>query len=98
VKAIVSYLTSAEGGKAWAASGFDLSPNNKVTGADHTDPISAKKADALAAAPAVSFDTGDLLPGGMGMDEFQAITEYVNGGDLDAILDRLEAKAEEVFK
>jgi len=32
------------------------------------------------------------------MDEFQAITEYVNGGDLDAILDRLEAKAEEVFK
>ena len=98
VKAIVSYLTSAEGGKAWAASGFDLSPNNKVTGADYTDPISAKKADALAAAPAVSFDTGDLLPGGMGMDEFQAITEYVNGGDLDAILDRLEAKAEEVFK
>jgi len=98
VRAIVAYLTSAEGGKAWAASGFDLSPNNKVTGADYTDPISAKKADALAAAPAVSFDTGDLLPGGMGMDEFQAITEYVNGGDLDSILSRLEAKAEEVYK
>jgi len=97
VHAIVAYLTSAEGGKAWAASGFDLSPNNKVTGADYTDPISAKKADALAAAPAVSFDTGDLLPGGMGMDEFQAITEYINGGDLDAILARLEAKAEEVY-
>ena len=97
VNAIVAYLTSAEGGKAWAASGFDLSPNNKVTGADYTNPISAKKADALAAAPAVSFDTGDLLPGGMGMDEFQGITEYINGGDLDAILARLEAKAKEVY-
>ena len=48
-------------------------------------------------APAVSFDVGDLLPGGMVMDEFAGITEYVNGGDLDAILDRLQARADEVF-
>jgi alpha-glucoside transport system substrate-binding protein len=97
VKAVVAYLTSAKGARAWAASGFDLSPNNKVTGADYTDPIFAKKADALAAAPAVSFDVGDLLKGGMVMDEFEAITEYVNGGDLDKILDRLEDRAVEIY-
>ena len=97
VKAVVAYLTSAQGGRAWAASGFDLSPNDKVTGADYTDPISAAKANALAAAPAVSFDVGDLLPGGMVLDEFEAITEYVNGGDLDRILDRLEDRAIEIF-
>jgi len=97
VQAVVAYLTSKQGGQAWAASGFDLSPNGKVTGADYTDPISAAKADALAAAPAVSFDVGDLLPGGMVMDEFEGITEYVNGGDLDAILDRLEDRATEIF-
>jgi alpha-glucoside transport system substrate-binding protein len=97
VRALVAYLTSEMGAKAWAASGFDLSPNSKVSGEDYTDAISAAKADVLAAAPAVSFDVGDLLPGGMVMDEFAAITEYVNGGDLDAILDRLEDRATEVF-
>jgi len=97
VQAVVAYLTSKQGGQAWAASGFDLSPNGKVTGADYTNPISAAKADALAAAPVVSFDVGDLLPGGMVMDEFEGITEYVNGGDLDKILDRLEDRATEIF-
>ena len=62
VKAVVDYLTSETGAKAWAASGFDLSPNMKATRDSYTDPISADKADALLAAPAVSFDVGDLLP------------------------------------
>jgi len=97
VRAVVAYLTSGRGGRAWAASGFDLSPNNKVTGLSYTDPISAAKANVLLRAPAVSFDVGDLLPGGMALDEFEAITEWVNGGDLDAILDRLQARADEVF-
>jgi alpha-glucoside transport system substrate-binding protein len=99
VRAIVAYLTSAEGGKAWAASGFDLSPNNQVTGADYTDPISARKADALAAAPAVSFDVGDLMPGGLNMLEFQQITAFVTAGGTDAqtYLDEMQARAEEAF-
>jgi alpha-glucoside transport system substrate-binding protein len=97
VRAVVAYLTSGRGGRAWAASGFDLSPNNKVTGLSYTDPISAAKANVLLRAPAVSFDVGDLLPGGMALDEFAAITEYVNGGNLDTILNRLQARAEELF-
>jgi hypothetical protein len=84
VRAVVDYLTSAEGGKAWAASGFDLS-----------DALSAQKADALANAPAVSFDVGDLMPGGLNMLEFESITAYVNGGDLAGILDEMEARAAE---
>jgi alpha-glucoside transport system substrate-binding protein len=97
VRAVVAYLTSAAGGKAWAASGFDLSPNNKVSGDDYADPISAKKADALAAAPAVSFDVGDLLKSGLGADEFTSITAYINGGDLDEILGMMEVRATEVY-
>jgi alpha-glucoside transport system substrate-binding protein len=97
VQAFVAYLTSAEGGKAWAASGFDLSPNNKVTGEDYTDPISAAKADALASSSAVSFDIGDLLLKGLNMSEFAAVTEYVNGGDLDDILQRIEDRAVEIY-
>jgi alpha-glucoside transport system substrate-binding protein len=97
VQAVVSYLTSGRGGRAWAASGFDLSPNNKVTGLSYVDPISAKKANVLLQAPGVVFDYGDLLLGGMNMDEFVGLTEYVTGGDLDAILARIQARYEEVY-
>jgi alpha-glucoside transport system substrate-binding protein len=97
VQAVVAYLTSGRGGRAWAASGFDLSPNNTVTGMSYVNPISAKKANVLLQAPGVSFDYGDLLTGGLNMDEFTGITEYVTGGDLDAILARMEARAQEIL-
>ncbi|MFN2146367.1 MAG: ABC transporter substrate-binding protein, partial [Anaerolineales bacterium] len=97
VQAVVAYLTSEQGANAWAASGFDLSPNMKVDPSYYTDPVSAAKAEALADSPGVNFDYGDLLTGGMNMDEFVAITEYVNGGDLDQILARMQDRAAEVM-
>ena len=97
VRAFVSYLSSAQGGQAWAASGFDLSPNKKATGEYYSDAIAAAKADALVNASAVSFDVGDLLMGGLNMTEFEAITEYVSGGDISAILQRLEDRAIEIY-
>jgi alpha-glucoside transport system substrate-binding protein len=33
-------------------------------------------------------DIGDSIPGGFGSAEFSAITDYVSGGDLDAILSK----------
>ena len=98
VRAFVSYLTSGRGARMWAASGFDLSPNTKVTGLSYVDDIAAAKANALAASSAVSFDIGDLLLGGINMDEFTGITEYVNGGDLAEILQRLEDRMTEVYE
>jgi alpha-glucoside transport system substrate-binding protein len=95
VRAVVHYLTSAEGGRAWAASGFNLSPNNQVTGADYTNPMMGDEADALAAADGVSYDVGDLLPGGLSMLEFESITAYVNGGGVNGILDEMEARVVE---
>jgi alpha-glucoside transport system substrate-binding protein len=96
IRAVVAYLTSEMGANAWARSLFDLSPNMKVDPASYLDPISNAKARALAESPGVSFDYGDLLLGGLNMDEFAAITEYVNGGDLDRILARMQERAEEV--
>jgi alpha-glucoside transport system substrate-binding protein len=97
VQAVIAYITSGRGGRAWAASGFDLSPNNKVTGLSYLDPVSSKKANALLRSPGVIFDVGDLLLGGLNMDEFVALTEYVGGGDLDAILARMQARSDEVL-
>jgi alpha-glucoside transport system substrate-binding protein len=47
------------------------------------------KAEILANATGFTPDIGDSIPGGFGSAEFAGITEYVNGGDLDSILDNL---------
>jgi len=85
VHALVGYLSSLEGGANWAAAGFDLSPNNGAAG-HYTDPALIKKGDALANTTGFTPDIGDTIPGGFGSAEFGAITDFVNGGDLDSIL------------
>jgi alpha-glucoside transport system substrate-binding protein len=80
-QAVMAYFSSAAGASAWAASGFDLSPNSAVDLAAYTDEIAAAKAAALSEAPDVSFDVGDLLPAGLGQAEFDGITAVVGGAD-----------------
>jgi alpha-glucoside transport system substrate-binding protein len=86
-KALVAYLTSETGAKAWAATGFDLSPNNKVTSADYPDPALAKEAEALASAAGFTPDLGDTISGEFAMAEWKAIVDYVSdAADLDTVL------------
>ncbi|HSL43096.1 MAG TPA: ABC transporter substrate-binding protein [Anaerolineales bacterium] len=94
VRALVMYLSSEQGGANWAGATFGLSPNTGATG-NYTDPALQKLGDAVANTEGFTPDIGDTIPGGFGSAEFQGVTEYVNGGDLDAILDRLaDAQAE----
>jgi len=85
VKALVAYLSSAQGGANWAKATFGLSPNKGAAG-NYTDPALQKLGDAVAETQGFTTDIGDTIPGGFGSAEFQAITEFVNGGDLDSIL------------
>src|SRR5574341_1440503 len=85
VKALVTYLSSTEGGKNWAKAGFDLSPNKGAAG-NYTDPALVKKGEALANTQGFTPDIGDSIPGGFGKAEWTAIVNYVNGKDLDAEL------------
>ncbi len=98
VKALVAYLSSAKGGEMWASVGFDLTPN--LAGANsYTDPALLKKGAILAAATGFTPDIGDSIPGGFGSAEFKGITDYVNGGDLDAILNSIaQVQAEALGK
>jgi alpha-glucoside transport system substrate-binding protein len=89
VRALVAYLSSAEGGANWAAAGFGLSPNQGATG-NYTDPALAKLGDALATTSGFTPDIGDTIPG-FGSTEFDTVTEYVNGGDLAALLEAAAA-------
>ncbi|MRR31542.1 hypothetical protein EG834_14725 [bacterium] len=97
VKALVSYLSSEAGGKAWAAAGFDLSPNKAGAG-NYTEPSLVKKAEAFYAAKGFTPDLGDSIPGGFGSAEFTAIVDYVNGGSLDTILPKVAAVQAEALK
>jgi hypothetical protein len=82
---LVSYLTSAEGGIAWAQATFDLSPNNAAVGR-YTDTQLAKKAAALASASGFTPDIGDTIPAPFGEAEWTAIVESVQGADIATAL------------
>jgi len=84
-RAMVAYLTSAEGAIAWARAGFDLSPNNNALG-NYTDPQLTKKAEALAGAAGFTPDLGDTIPAPFGEAEWRAIIDAVQGGDIVAAL------------
>ncbi len=85
VRALVAYLSSAEGGANWAAATFGLSPNKGAAG-NYADPALQKLGDAIASTQGFTPDLGDTIPGGFGSAEFQGISEFVNGGDLASIL------------
>jgi alpha-glucoside transport system substrate-binding protein len=94
VKALVTYISSTAGGANWAKQSFGLSPNKGASG-NYTDPALQKIDEALSTTTGFTPDIGDTIPGGFGPAEFQAITEYVNGGNLDNILADLAAKQKE---
>ena len=81
VKALVTYLSSPEGGKNWAAAGFALSPNKGAAG-NFTDPALMKTADAFYKTAGLTPDIGDSIPGGFGTAEWKAIVDVVNGKDI----------------
>ncbi len=97
VQAVVTYLSSAEGGKNWAAASFGLSPNKGASG-NYSDPSLQKLDQALSTTKGFTPDIGDTIPGGFGSAEFKGVTDFVNGGNLDQILKTLAAKQAESLK
>ncbi len=97
VKALVAYLSSDLGGANWAKASFDLSPNMGAAG-NYVDPALIKKAEALASTTGFTPDTGDTITGGFGSAEFKALSDYVNGADLDTLLASLAAVQAEATK
>ncbi len=97
VKALVAYLSSVEGGANWAKASFDLSPNVGAAG-NYVDPSLIKKGEALASTKGFTPDIGDTIPGGFGSAEFKAISDYVNGEDLDSTLAALATVQSEALE
>jgi alpha-glucoside transport system substrate-binding protein len=79
--ALVKYLTSKEGGKNWAASGFDESVNAGAAG-NYPDPQLEKRAEMLANATGFTPDIGDTLGNPFQSAEWKAIVAVVQGSDI----------------
>ena len=90
VKALVAYLSSADGGANWAKATFGLSPNKGASG-NYTDAALQKLDKALTNTKGFTPDIGDTIPGGFGSAEWKAIVDYLNGGDLQKELDAAAA-------
>jgi len=95
-KAMVAYLTSAEGAATWAKVGFDLSPNKWAAG-KYTDAALAKKGAALANATGFTPDLGDTIPAPFGEAEWKAIINVVQGEDIKTALAAVAAAQAEAL-
>ena len=90
IRSLIKYLSSDKGGQMWAQIGFDLTPN-AAGNASYASEEAVKKANLLSSATGFTPDIGDSIPGGFGSAEFSGITDFVNGGELGAILDTIAA-------
>jgi alpha-glucoside transport system substrate-binding protein len=97
VQALVAYLSSTDGGKAWAKASFGVSPNKGASG-NYTDAALIKYDQALASAKGFTPDIGDTIPGGFGKAEWTAIVNFVNGKDLDGELANVAKVQAEALK
>ena len=96
-KALVKYLTSADGGRMWASVGFDESPNTGAAG-HYPDVQLSKKSDMLANASGFTPDLGDTIPAPFGTAEWKAIVDVVQGADIPTELAAVAAAQKEALK
>jgi alpha-glucoside transport system substrate-binding protein len=96
-KAMVSFLTTEPGATAWAASGFDISPN-KLSAGKYTDVALSKKSDMLLNASGVTNDLGDAIGAPFNTAEWTATIEVVQGtSDVATALAKVAAAQAEAL-
>jgi alpha-glucoside transport system substrate-binding protein len=96
-KALIKYLTSTDGGRMWASTGFDVSPNAGAAGHYPNDQLE-KKAQMLANAKGFTPDIGDSIPSPFGTAEWKAIVDVVQGADIPTELAAVAAVQKEALK
>lgn len=97
VKALVTYLSSEQGGANWAKATFGISPNKGAAG-NYSDPALQKLDEALANTSGFTPDIGDTIPGGFGSAEWKTIIDFVNGANLDDALSTVANVQAEALK
>lgn len=92
VQALMAYLATPEPHAIWAGLGSYISPHQQVSLEAYPDDITRRQAEILQNADILRFDGSDLMPGAVGTGTFwSGIVDYVNGQDLDTILEDIDA-------
>ncbi len=96
---LVEYLASAEPQAAWAERGGFISANKNVPLDVYPDDLTRNMAKAIVEAKVARFDGSDLMPAAVGAGSFwKGVLDYVGGADLDAVLEEIEASAQDAYK
>ncbi len=95
---LVKYLASAEPQEAWAKAGGFISANKNVPLDAYPDDLTRKMAQIIVEAKVARFDGSDLMPAAVGAGSFwKGVLDYVGGADLDAVLEEIEASAQDAY-
>jgi alpha-glucoside transport system substrate-binding protein len=91
VREVMRYLTTGESIKPFAETGKYVSSHRDVPLEWYATPIQLRFAQLMAEAEVYRFDGSDLMPGETGFQFWQSIIDWVEGEELDAILQEIDA-------
>lgn len=94
VRAVMEFLATAEGAKAWIEAGGFISPNSSVPTDWYADYASSEQARILADATTLRFDASDTMPADVGQGTFwSGMIEWIsaNGEGTEQVLADIEA-------
>jgi alpha-glucoside transport system substrate-binding protein len=83
VKEFLNYMTTADSGAVWAATGAIISPIKSVPASAYPNDLAKREAAQVANASAVRFDGSDLLPSGGGDNLGAALQNAIQGKTVD---------------
>jgi alpha-glucoside transport system substrate-binding protein len=95
---LVRFLASAAAQELWAKKLGKLAVNKNVSADIYPDPISKEASRLLSEAEVFRFDGSDMMPAAVGSGSFwTGIMDYVNGQDLDKVLETIEKSAADAY-
>ena len=94
---LMKYLASAPAQEIWVRRGGSLAPNKMVELDSYPDQLSRNAIEILYSAEAFRFDASDLMPAAVNNAFSKGALDYVNGKNLDDILNHIEQVAIEAY-
>ncbi|AZO93179.1 extracellular solute-binding protein [Iocasia frigidifontis] len=97
-KQFMRFLASPGAQSIWVSELGKIGVNKRINPAVYPDELTAKMAEVLKNAEVFRFDGSDSMPKAIGSGAFwTGVVDYVNGQDLDSVLEYIESVADETY-
>ncbi len=94
---LTKYLATAQAWESWATAGGYTTPNKSLDPSLYPDELVAKAAQQLTDSPVFRFDADDLMPSEVQQAEWNGLVSYLQGTDLDQVLQQIESIAVDAY-